>query len=72
MGACEKGLTKTYFYPGTTSTYYSYIYENTLKQTLGGLKKKTTYYIRVRGGKYSAGGTAHYGAWSKVKKAKTK
>lgn len=45
--------------------------KNTLKKTLKGAKK-TTYYVRVQAYAYDTGGQIHYGAYSKVKKKKTK
>ena len=42
------------------------------KVTLKGLKKKKTYYIRVRAFKKDSAGKKVYGAWSAVKKVKIK
>ena len=43
----------------------------TASTTLKGLTKKKTYYVRIRATKKIAGKT-YYGAWSTVKKTKTK
>lgn len=45
--------------------------KNTLKKTLRGAKKKT-YYVRVQAYVYDENGQIHYGAYSVVKRKKTK
>ena len=42
-----------------------------LTRTLSGLKKGSTYYVRIRAYKKASGKT-YYGAWSSVKNAKVR
>ncbi|MBR4759222.1 MAG: fibronectin type III domain-containing protein, partial [Lachnospiraceae bacterium] len=43
-----------------------------VKYTIKSLKKKKTYYVRVRAYKTDVAGKKVYGKWSKVKKVKVK
>ncbi|MDO4555820.1 MAG: leucine-rich repeat domain-containing protein [Lachnospiraceae bacterium] len=52
-------------------TFVRYLSKKTSKMTTGGLKRKKTYYVRIRAYK-KVGSKKYYGSWSSTKKVKIK